>query len=413
MFEMRNTKPSSSILYLSLSNGLMAFGSGAILNKSMNLLGSHFGLALDSLLSYLVGAALALGIILYFNKRLLPMLLGCVGGAIAVLILLFLSTTNQFLLLVEGNKLIGYALFLLLCMKFCFVFVARVVRMDIAAANGRGITWIELASSVGYVAGLLIWQRYGDLHLREALIFGLVTFMASLRLDYMAIPFAKNISSENRNDLSTEKSVNFPLSKIGFISVVVLIFALTVGVQVESQFFSSISKNTDSFAFFMAGTMIAPLLCEWLNLKIQVRNDKIWNAVISGKKVTMSALSVVAIIFSFSLASVYLLTANELMHNFAILIAAVFYEIFALLIFNFLGKCGSGLVSKTLGFIAVGCTIIYFVTSLSGITVTGCVYILGACLFFTLISLLVILRKDPPDRRKAVNYSEVSSDVIQ
>lgn len=358
-----------SIVLAGLANLFAAFGGGAVLGKGINVISLSF-IQLGSLVAFFLGTALGL-FILY------GVLKGRGRGAdIWIAVLGSLSSVGLFCLYLFGQNSdgtigggIGILFFLLLCVRFSFWFLSRVLRSDrFSLSSVRAIPFIEglfhsgTIISLGLIsADLLPWKGLASILLVDGLAQGVaggLDFIGLRRLNTSLKP----VSEENG-----KAPVRYQRQKAKFWMAVVVFCLATVWCQVVLFHFAHLLPRfgTDILAAFYLSVAVIGLIgakagIQWVNQKGLF--SKIHFGEAPGYGVSSFAVIVISVI------CVLLLLWNDMLisYYFAVLLlvflAGFFYEFFSFGILNYISNLGKELkvdrvVAKSFGYIAVASTL--------------------------------------------------------
>lgn len=382
-------------LYLSFSNFFTAVGGSAILTKGLSTLIKCSSFSGDSILAYLVGSSLSLGVIILVKPGMQTT--GgwwCLGAALCALIL-------WFILAFEGIAL-GYVpllFFLLLCVHFALTFIPRALRAEAAAGYGQKIAWVELSYALGCTLGLLLWQRVEGWSLKEAVFFAIISYLIAATLDFLV---TRKLSARHILDSGSENFIMTDITgkiKNPTFAIIALLVAMTVGVQIVTQIITKLLLNTDPLAAFDIGTAIAPVLCGIFLFQIVTPSSSdnlvypLIRTAITWKNTISSIHLPILIAICYGTLSVGIVgkfynNIHSIFFLSTIAIASLLYELLALTLLDHLGKTQKkGAVSLAFGLMAFAGTVSYWVFIHFGKSYEACLLIFAISILASAVAL--------------------------
>ncbi len=304
-----------------------------------------FGPGSDSILAFLVGSTLSLGLILNFRKRIAR-----VGGFLTLASAAFTLSLTWAL---RGDKRIAFAL---LCLQFSCSFVSRAFRSDLAAGREGRLPWVELAHSLGYTLGLLGAQRLGSVGLEAVLPIAALAFGVAGALDLVAA--GKLTPAERGTDSSKKSHLGW-----GAAWAALCLVGLTLCVQILTQMLSKYLGTADPLAAFDVGTTLAPIAYGSLAFGLATAGKSLfWSELRSKKGAALPfGVAVVLCLLFMAMGYFFLPTEDRLAGLLLVVAAAFFYEFLALSLLDWLGETfpGAGAVSIAYGLMALTGTLAY------------------------------------------------------
>lgn len=246
-----------------------------ILGEGMGLLNNTQYLKGDTLLAYLLGTTFGLFIMKGFGKNTLLERFpkhSAISAATSLALLILLLNAHDSII---NGSMISYLFFFVLVFRFCFWFLARIVRVDIAAGIGRNLAWTEFSYYVGVIVGLLLWQSgWMSISIIQLLCVDIVSQILAAFLDNYSFQRLKAFMERSAMVISKSK---VPLGI--FVGIASFVVCLTVATQIVEFGFAIFSieffKNGKSFAAnIVAAGYIGAAIGAWLLGKINLDYDE-------------------------------------------------------------------------------------------------------------------------------------------
>lgn len=217
---------------LSAANFLAALGAGLIIGQA-----KEFGRPGKVLETFFIGATLGLLLFFYLRSKwasrinLFGAWCSIAGGLLSLVAATVLIAELRF---TPREFLTGKTLFVLLSLRFCVWFLARVLRPDIVAGRQQKIAWVELSYYLGLVSGLLAtigierWITRGPIWIVTAvfIVDGVLQLIAG-SVDLMGL---RVLSKKSSRPVGTTE-VPQPYNVGWYARMVTAVVALTVGTQ--------------------------------------------------------------------------------------------------------------------------------------------------------------------------------------
>jgi hypothetical protein len=273
------------IRLLAAANLCAALGSGKLLSDIMSFAADGDEQRLSA---FLVGTIIGLSILVAVPARLKSALrvwlsLGAAGCS-ALLLGIFVSFQ-------QGGRLEGiskHCFFVLLCMRFGFWFVPRVLRSNLAAGYHQKISYVEMAYYGGVCAGLIMWGQFGlKGGVLSALALDIILQICAAALDGLSLRSAAPAAP------GAALATALPARKSDWVlfgSLTAILASSTVGTQIVIFLLSHSFEDRHSefladvtIATFYAGAAAAAILCAYWkpSLAIQGRVGTTWERTMS------------------------------------------------------------------------------------------------------------------------------------
>ncbi|MBI1861546.1 MAG: hypothetical protein HYR96_11575 [Deltaproteobacteria bacterium] len=340
---MENTRlsqlKSQSLVLGNLFGGL---GSGAVVAKG--LIPENFPPSTDSILAYLIGSALSLAAILGARRHITQVgKFLSVANVVVVIAMLFVYR--------HPGAWTPWLFFTLFATHFALVFVPRTFRTDLASTEASGsLSLVELGYSIGTTVGLTLWERIG-VSFAHALAFSGVCYAVAALCD--SLHSGKSSSQEESSSGSLAPS--HPLLPMAML----LLVALTLGIQISVQMISKHLASTIPLAAFEVGVTLAPIVLLSLKGSLVCGTGQCLGMM----RCSLDRLGVslpLGVVVGMALGLSGLGALYPAWASVSTFFAAYLYETLALMIFGWMGRQGgTGNVAMTFGVMAVSAMALY------------------------------------------------------
>lgn len=391
--------PSRSGTFLPIANFLSALGGGTVLGQLIGFLKNTPYLKGDSLLAYLLGSTVALIILKVSTKkqRLSHFKKYSFISVATSTLMIFLIISYQDV--INKGHSIAYLFFLILVFRFSFWFLARIIRIDIAAGSGAGLGWTEFAYSIGIILGLIIWPSW--LTLVQILLIDIVALIFAGVLDNLS--FKTLIISNTETDSQTSNSI----PKNIFIGFAGFMVCTTIATQIVE--FGFVSFSADFFeegkkfgTNIVATAYFGAALGAWIVGKINPVYDSTTQHLGTGKihvfKQSFPLIYICLISFLF-LMLFFLVPFSQIKFSkelalISLVISTLFYELVFLVLLNKLGEIAKkyGDVGSTGSIYAyLGAIGSFFMLIFANLLKGSLMFVGTSFIFFTIAYLFLVI----------------------
>ncbi|MFK8139415.1 MAG: hypothetical protein AB8E15_13730 [Bdellovibrionales bacterium] len=347
-----------AVSVLAISNFISAFGGGSILGKASGIL-SIFGISVGSIFAFFVGTILGLFLLDLIQKKFsesAPKWMSLLGG-ICSLILIAIFQLDQF-----DSNVISIFFLMVLCLRFCFWFLARIYRSNMASSNKNLLPIFEGSYVLGTICGILVFSFAGSgLSLLTILIVDLITQLISFLFD-KKILIQEKLAKKNIKVSANKKMVLlisifclisiacqvslFQISKLvpsGYLLIVVFyigMFAATIISLKKTptlNFSNSsvsllISKSTQLPTVLVIGILI--LLCLLLVALLQQTSMLIFTLLLSFLLSTVYEILALGIVSEISKVASESSYPNGIAKSYSIMAISAAFAIFIFIVFD-------------------------------------------------------------------------------
>lgn len=193
-----------SIILLAIANLLSALGGGSVLGKAKDIIQVD-GRPVGSIIAFFIGTTFGLVLIGWIQKYLSERapkwisLLGAICTALLIFVYSSYPTTELF---------VATLVLLILCFRFCFWFLARIYRANLASAQPKLLPLFEGSYVSGSILGLILFAyTFRGLSLIDILWIDFVTQMLSFFIDFTRLSQEKTSVSEKQTRSPSTKSL--------------------------------------------------------------------------------------------------------------------------------------------------------------------------------------------------------------
>lgn len=368
--------PNSVLWAVILANFLASFGGGRVISAGKGVTGITF-VGSGSILAFLVGSSLGLGLILAVrHARPGRALVGLSAGALLCSLLLrsivaiYSPSPDR-----QMTGEIAWLFFFLLCMRCAFWFAGRSLRTNLAVNASR--SWLGLAEGtyfVGFIGGLLAGHVFSSWQVSQSLALDIGLLMTVLACDF--VHWGKPLLT-----IASTKESSGGRSALHLVSVsfwaLTLCLAL-VGVAHQAVFFHvadrlarlGLPKTADAvMAAFYAGVASAALWCSSSRPGLSFAGGQVRvSLMVSATPVAISVNRLVLLIAApaaLSVAGLGYIAArtSALTYSLSLLslgISAFLFEILVLTIVGTVSEQGASAAAVSLGVAASAATLCLF-----------------------------------------------------
>lgn len=194
----------NSILLLASANLISAFGGGSVLGKATNLV-SIGGNSIGSIFAFFAGTTLGLLLLEIIQKNFSVRAPKWISlyGSLSSLLLIGLYHSNK----IDQDFFAVFFLFILV-LRFCFWFLSRIYRSNVASSHPRLLPLFEGSYVAGSVLGILFFSFIlKNISILDVLIIDFCTQCVSFVVDYRYLYQQKQEPSKAISNLKAYKKI--------------------------------------------------------------------------------------------------------------------------------------------------------------------------------------------------------------